>query len=287
MPVDVMIVGAAKCGTTSLLAYLGRHPGVQAPDHLEMTWFSDPALYAEPFPDDLYFPGGPPAGRLRLGKLAGLMYREGDVDRLHALNDRVHAVVILRDPVARAYSSYWFARRRGRETREDFLAVVRDAAGDGTAPRPDDHYLQGGLYAEPVERLQHRLGADRVHTVVFEEFVADPAAALGSVVERLGLDAGALPAEVPHENRAREARSPALARARRSRQVVAVARRALPPGARDMLRRHYRRVNENEVRVPPIDPVAERELRAFFAGPNRRLEAVLGRTIDAWPRSDG
>ncbi|MCA1703736.1 MAG: sulfotransferase, partial [Actinobacteria bacterium] len=74
MSVDLMIVGAAKCGTTSLLRYLGSHPAIDAQRPREMTWFVDPQLHARPFPSALYFGHARRDSGLRVGKLAGLMY---------------------------------------------------------------------------------------------------------------------------------------------------------------------------------------------------------------------
>ena len=42
------------------------------------------------------------------------MYDGGAVARLVEISPAVTVVAILREPVARAYASYWFARRRGR-----------------------------------------------------------------------------------------------------------------------------------------------------------------------------
>jgi hypothetical protein len=285
MALDLMIVGAAKAGTSSVLAFLAASPQVQAQQQPEMTWFGDPDLYSRPFPENFYFGREPQGDRRRVGKLAGLMYRDGDVARLRDVSPDVIALAVLRDPVARAYSDYWFVRRQGREPLEDFGAAL--AAGD----RGDDpegvrtHFREGGLYADHLERLHRVLGADSVEPVVFEEFIADPRTALAPTLDRLGLDASFLPDEAPRVNEARAARSDGVARLRRKKGVVHLARRVLPSGVRRGVRERYVAMNETAVDTPPIDPETEAELRAFFAEPNHRLEALLRRSIPAWPSS--
>ena len=65
-----------------------------------------------------------------------------------------------------------------------------------------------------------------------------------------------------------------------------MAKRLLTPETREALRRHYRRFNETEASLPPIDAVTESRLRAAFERPNRRLEEMLGGPLDVW-RSSG
>lgn len=276
MAVDLMIVGAPKSGTTALLAYLGQHPGIQPQLQPEMTWFADDRLHAAPFPDALYFGGDQRDGRLRLGKSAGLMYREKTVSRLRQLNPDVEAIVILREPVARMYSAFWFARQRGRETRDAFEHAL-DPAG-----QEEFRELEGSLYSTYVRLLFDHLGRDSVHVIVFEELVEDPRRALEPLLGRLQLDPAGLGAALPRENSGQAARSQRLAQVRRSDRMAQTARRVLPSSLRGRVRRVYRRVNESDARPPAIDPGLEADLRARLEGPNRELEELLGRRIEAW-----
>ncbi len=280
----MMIVGAPKCGTTSLLRYLGCHPGIEEARETELTWFSDPVLAAGPFPTTRYFGPGPARG-LRLGKLAGLMYRPVAVARLVALNPAVTALVVLRDPVARAYSDYWFDRRRGREPQGEFRAAL-EAAAPGPASRRS--LLEAGEYDRWVGALVAALGRERVAVFVLEELAADPAGVAGPVVARLGLDPALLGPALPRENPRRAARSVRLAQARRNGGAVGLARRMLPAGARRRLRAQYRRLNEVEDRFPDLDPALAAELAERYRPSVARLEALLGRgPIEAWHHGQG
>ncbi|CAN5264640.1 sulfotransferase [soil metagenome] len=283
MAVDLLIVGAAKCGTSSLLAYLGQHPGIQPQRQLEMTWFGDPDLNARPFPDELYFGDSPRDGALRLGKLAGLMYHPDAIARLHDLSPKVNAVAILCDPVSRAYSAFCFARRRGVEPLSRFEEAIA-ARGQGDWWSDRFRYLEGGTYSTYIQDLYDGLGRDSVHVVIFEEFLANPKAAVGPALASVGLAPEPLGDEVPRENAARSARSGHLARARRSGGAVAAARHLIPAPARDALRRQYRKLNESDSAPPPMDAGTERDLRAHFEEPNRELEQIIGRPIEAWRR---
>ncbi|HEX2699660.1 MAG TPA: sulfotransferase [Acidimicrobiales bacterium] len=284
MPVDLMIVGSQKSGTTSLLAYLARHPAITAQIRPEMTWFSDADLAGRPFPTDFYFGADVGDGRLRLGKLAGLMYHAEAVRRLREHNPTVRTIAILREPVGRAYSSYWHARRRGHEpieTFEDAIHASADRFGDARNVERWD-YLGWSSYAPYIERLQETFGADAVHVAIFEEFAADPATTVVPLLASCGLDGAGLGRDMPSENSGGRARSKVLSRLSTHPAVKDVTRRLLPMSIRAAFRRQYRRVNEVGFRPPPIGAGVERELRIYFEEPNARLEALIGRPIQAW-----
>lgn len=279
MPVDIMIVGAQKSGTTSLLAYLGDHPSIEPQPQREMTWFTEPEQ--QPFPEQFYFGSAAPGG-LRLGKLAGLMYQPDAVARLATHNANVAVLAILRNPVERAYSSFWHMRGRGHEqTFSHFEQAMREAierAANGVGSQTS--YLEWSSYEPPIRRLQSRFG-DALSVLIFEEFVADPVSVTLPLLERWGLDIGALSPDAPRENPSGGMRSHVAARLTRAR-ASRLAKRMIPPKARLALRRQYVSANLTASRPPPIDRATERALRDLFREPNRRLEDLLGRSIDVW-----
>ncbi len=283
---DLMIAGAQKSGTSSLLAWLGTHPRIVAQRRPEMTWFTDTDTSAGPFPDDFYFDRTTTGSRLRLGKLAGLMYSDAGVDRFVGHSPRAITIAVLRNPVERAYASYWFARRRGREPVGNFeqaidAGLARVAGNDGWTDT-GCRYLDWGCYAPHIERLYERQGQGAVHVVILEELIYAGHREIAPVFDRCGLDVDALRGGLPRENSAGAVRSEALTRARRSGSLAGTARRVLPRATRGVLIQGYRRVNERSGASPPMSPATREGLQAAFAGPNRRLEALLGRSLGVW-----
>lgn len=287
---DLMIAGAQKSGTSSLLAWLGTHPRILAQRRPEMTWFTDAGASVGPFPDEFYFDGAATGSQLRLGKLAGLMYSDEGLDRFAAHSPEATTIAVLRNPVERAYASFWFARRRGREPVADFEAAVEAGLarveGDDGWTDAGSRYLDWGCYAPHVERLYRRRGQGSVHVVILEELISDGRQAIAPVFDRCGLDVDALRGGLPRENSSGAVRSEALTRARRNGSLAGTARRLLPRATRGVLLSGYRRVNERSGMPPPMKPATRERLEAAFAGPNRRLEALLGRSVEVWaPRT--
>jgi hypothetical protein len=294
---DMMIVGAHKAGTSTLLRYLGAHPGIRAQIWHEMTYFVEPHLYRRDLAEyrDWYF-GRPdqPSDRnlIQIGKLAGLMYQPQGLDRLRQHNPNVQVAAILRDPVRRAYSAFWFARLEGREPLASFEEALRgDDARFGTdhRSRRTCAYLDRSLYAQHIRRLFEWFGHDRVHVLILEEFHQNSVMAVEPLLRSFDLDPSSLPALAERENTSRRPRSFRFARLLHSQSGATLAmKRMLPRGARDAIRHCQRRFNEVPWSPPPIDAALEHELRTYFAGPNRDLEQLLDRELSGlWPGPTG
>ena len=289
---DLVIAGAQKAGTSSLLAYLARHPGVTAQRQPELNYFVNPTTGASSFADVSSHYFGPAPGRdtVVVGKLAGLMYEPEGLARLHREQPGARAVVVLREPVARAYSAFQHARARGREPLESFeeaLDADPSRFGEDWNSRRICAYLDRSLYARHLRVVFEHLGRDAVDVVFFEDLTADPMTVAGQVLTRWGLDPSDLPARLPRENPARAARSGTLASIRRGRPARAL-RRVLPRAARDRLRRTYRNLNEMPTEGPGLPAAVERRLRLRLAPANAELAELLGVDLSrVWPGATG
>lgn len=288
---DVVIAGAQKAGTSALLAYLAQHPGVTAQRQPELGYLVGPPPEATfPAVSAHYFGPASAAGTVVVGKLAGLMYEPSGLARLRREQPAARAVVVLREPVARAYSAYLHARARGREPLDSFEeALDADPArfGEDANSRRICAYLDRSLYARHLRVAFEVLGRDAVDVVFFEDLVADPRAVADQVLSRWGLDAAALPECLPRANPARVARSDGLASIRRGRTGRLV-RRALPTAVRDRLRRAYRAVNERPAEDRGLEPEVARRLRMRLQAANAELEDLLGVDLSrVWPVANG
>jgi hypothetical protein len=112
----------------------------------------------------------------------------------------VKLLVLVRDPVERAYSAHAHELARGYETEPFERALeLEDQRLAGEAERivsepgylsfSHQHhaYLTRGLYADQLERLGQCFGRDRVHVVDSGRFFADPEPVYDGVLEFLGL----------------------------------------------------------------------------------------------------
>ncbi|HEX8675395.1 MAG TPA: sulfotransferase domain-containing protein [Longimicrobium sp.] len=178
---NALIIGAAKCGTTSLFEYLAQHPNACAARSKELRFLDqqwDPGRvrwYAAHFA----------ASRRHLVSFEAtpgyLLHPEAPA-RAHSLLPDVRLIVMLREPVARAYS-YWNHRRdEGTETLSFEEAIE---AEDGR--KRAFWYVQGGMYAEQISRWLRYYPPSSFLFIKSEDFYRSPAAELERVTEFLGL----------------------------------------------------------------------------------------------------
>jgi len=207
---DFVVLGAQRCGTTSLFDDLVRHPQVRAPLAKELHYFTlhhrrPLEWYRRCFPV------------LREGEQTFeatpyyLFHPSVPARVARALPD-ARFVVLLRDPVARAVSHYLHTRRTGDEPLDLERALdaepdrMRRAARLGV-DSPAAHeivrqhsYLSRSRYGEQVERWLEQVPRERLHVLRTEDLAADPARELSALTAFLGLEPW-LPQEFTHHTR--------------------------------------------------------------------------------------
>jgi hypothetical protein len=163
--------------------------------------------------------------------------------RAHALVPDARLIVLLRNPVRRAYSHYWHERDTQREnlTFEEAVAAEPQRLADaeeklarGEIERSTAHqhhsYLARGRYAEQLRRWLQCYPRERILVLRFEDLATHPMAVLGETLEYLGL----------------------------------------PPIGRVQLE------PRNTRKYPAMAPATAERLQAYFAPYNAELETLLG-----------
>src|SRR6185295_13613127 len=114
--IDLMIVGAQKSGTTSLKNYLGQHPAIITHLQTEFSFFVEEKEYINGMESafKIYFSDVVPYGSRRIvAKSASMYLNEKSLQRLRRSNPDCQVVILLRNPVERAYSSYLMEMNAG------------------------------------------------------------------------------------------------------------------------------------------------------------------------------
>ena len=268
---NLFVAGAQKAGTTSLWHYLGAHPDVYMSAVKEPHFFAPrgrPAIFVTVDEEEAYlrlFEGA--SGKRYLGEAStGYLVHRETAARIREASPEAKVVISLREPVLRAYSAYWWARRLGVE-RRSFLAAVRDELESPDALG----YVGRGLYAEQVERYLAEFG-DAVHVMFLEELAADVRGEVRRLFEFLDLDAEAAEAvdTVPHHSFVWP-RNPLAASLLRSPLAGRLGRASVPARLRPRIERVLTRPR------PEMEPEARALLHDVFAPVVAELERVLAR----------
>ena len=202
---DFVVIGAPKCGTTSVYSFLCSHPAVEPALTKEIHYFDE--SFKRNLGDLWYRHNFPTTALLRRhGSITGeatttyMLYPHAATMMKKAAPD-ARIIVMLRDPVDRAYSDYQMMMRYGMEymSFEDALAAeqarveservrIESDPGFRWFYVPNYSYVGKGQYAPQLERWLTCYGRDQILVETLEDLIRDPSAVGGRMLEFLGLD---------------------------------------------------------------------------------------------------
>lgn len=177
---DFFIVGAPKCGTTTLYRWLGEHPQIHAP-HKEPCFFSQDIYPTDHVPTHIpslsaycsIFKVCDPEKRVSGEATPKYLYSDLALDRISELRPDARLVVCLRDPVDLMISLHSQKLREGEEKELRFQAAwKRSFGGNGGTPvyseptvRGEINYLFWGGFGKRLARLQQIFAPENIHIV--------------------------------------------------------------------------------------------------------------------------
>ncbi len=283
-PVDAIIAGVNKAGTTSLYVSLAEHPDV-VPSAIKETCYFLPARYGEALRPvavwDEYFALHDRPVRLE----ATPSYFYGGAAVAHAMRSTLanpRVILVLREPVSRAISFFEYQKVRLRLPQDlgiDEYLRQADALTDRDFDDPHNERfmaVRGGRYADWLQDWFDVLGPEAVKVVYFEDLVADGAATLAEVVRWLGLD----PVPLEETGLRSENRTTSFKNARLQRVALAFndgAERVLRrlPAVKRAMRSAYFALNGRAVDASSVPEAVFADLQSRFVEPNERLGAML------------
>ena len=284
------VLGAAKAGTTSLYAYLSQHPDICLSNVKEPHFFDDEPAFAHGLDWYVrqYFPHcdnravrGEATPILHLPLIVGPRIREAYGNDAPSLR----FIVVLRDPVERAWSHYLDCYRLTTES-EGFEEALKLEAGR-LAKNPSQWYgyFRDGLYCQQLEAWFELFDQSQFFIILHEELRDSPGAISAMVARFLNVDDGV---QFTTDFRRNVAGQP---RSRRLMKIVsqppALVRhftsRILPQRTRKNIRAVLRRwLTSPYDRKPELDAQIAHELRARFQPDIQRLEKLIDRDLSAW-----
>ena len=311
---DFFIVGAPRCGTTSLYHYLGQHPQVQMSTRKEPGFFHFVDAATQPNFAELSRTLGQEhadeskknyqraramaiterKGYQLLWSPASSERRRGEATPTYLFDRRAlesirrelptaKALVILRNPVERAYSEYLQLLRKGVEPLDTFAnALDREPDAVDEFWWGARSYVRSGLYADRLEHCLTLFGQQGVRVILTEDLAARPVETLQEVAGFLAVDPSFdgfdtsmrhKPGFVPRPDLAvRVARSPGLLRA--------VARTVIPGSVRSWLWKQV--MGRHKISPPPLDEASRQRLADRFRASTQRLEELIDRDLSHW-----
>lgn len=209
-----IIIGAQRCGTTSLYDYLSNHPQIIPSPVKELFYFDD--YYTRPINwYKSFFPTEKQKEKLERDLVARVITGEASPSyffhpyaarRIKETLPQVKLILVLRDPIERAYSHYNHIRRLNREPLSFEEAIEKEQ--ERITPdieklnkdefykadhRRDYSYLTRGYYAKQLTEWYKYFPKEQLLVVQSEEFYKDTPRVYNEIVEYLGLNSYTLP----------------------------------------------------------------------------------------------
>jgi hypothetical protein len=283
---NFFLAGAPKAGTTSLYRDLRQHPAVCMSEPKETWYFFDHRKYERGL--DWYttqFFGQCGEHRAIGEATPGYMAHPESPRRIaESLEVEPQFLFLLRDPVERAFSHYHFDLQRGaRDPSRSFSEVIRDPDEQSADPSQNHVGLvELGCYLQHLKRYEQYFGRDRLHPILFADYVNRREETLNHIYKVLGLS----PAPIPDSENQNPTKYP-INRSLFSGLKRAWARveRMLGPTAemlnplRDAVRRNLLSASQDR---PSMNPADRAFLRDFYADTNASLTEYLGRDLSHW-----
>lgn len=276
---DVFLIGAQKAGTTSLAYLLAQHPGIcvsnpKEPHFFTRNWNKGLAWYQERFSNynaicidasvtstQALLSNNPNASH------AGKSF-QGVPKRVYAFNSNAKFIYLLREPVERTYSAYWWRVNLGFEFNRFAEAIQKDSVYLDTS----NYYGQLCLWLEyfPIESFLF---------VLFDDLKKTPEQVAKNCFQFLGVDSEncQIHPEIKNKTIRRNAFGRwvykfirKLNKAGKGYLIPAVVKDFLPL------------ITTNYKGIPPISEKDRVWLQEYFSEKNRNFEMLTGFSLDKW-----
>ena len=292
-----LILGAMKAGTTALYRLLGTHPDVfmspvkepnffafaerdlnfQAPldrraEGINHTSITDWVKYQRLFAD-----ADPAQARGEASHTS--LYWPDAAQNIHRYVPQARLIVILRNPVERAFSEYMHFRRDGEEPIECFEAALEAESDRIERNWAFGRYLDRGHYDEQLQRYFDRFPREQIRIVLHEDLCRQESHVLRDLWKHIGVDPDI---DVERGRRVNKSGVPKSRWVHQFLSGLQPVKETLAPIIPSMVVDWAVRLKNRNLEKPKMRPRVRRRLVSHFRPHVRRLEDMIGRDLSSW-----
>jgi hypothetical protein len=301
---NFLIIGSAKCGTTSLHAYLKQHPDVFMTIPKEPTFFGNEGtdgLFNGPHDEDRAYHSRVITNfadyqalfdRVTKEKALGeasiyYLYLPKAPEQIKKYVPNATMFAVLRNPADRAYSAYLHVVRQARERRSFADSLLEETKRIQQNWNPLWHFKAMGFYYEQVKRYFDTFGRDQVHIYLYEDLQREPLPLIRQVFEILGVDSSFLPDTSMRYKRSYVPKNPTMEMVfHKTKAKIEFSKRYWPKPlrwrAQDLKNAIDRVANSNRVSPSPMPEDVRASLLDEYRDDILRLSDLLRRDLSHW-----
>lgn len=196
---NVFVVGAPKCGTTSLYMFFKEHPDVFVPKQKELHFFSFPEVsdtyyevrFVKILEEYLSYFQGAERFKAAVDVSPSYMFNELAAKRIYNFNPDARIIVLLRNPIDRAISHYLMDRQIGYQ-----LSPLRDFLTKTDENRQYfKEYIEMGFYSNQLHRYIDVFSENQVFVILSDEMQNNENASVAKLCQFLDIREMNLPIE--------------------------------------------------------------------------------------------
>ena len=196
MRVDFFIVGAPKSGTTSLYHYLDEHPNVEMSSYKEPNFFSDQSLQSQ----KMYYIKNRVNTLVKYHSLfkrkdtairgeasVSYLFYDDVPSKIISYNPDAKIIIILRNPIDRAYSHYLMDYSLGLIS-ESFDNIVKKKSTHQKAHFFYQQYIEVSEYNNQLKRYLQVFDKENIYVIDYEDFKKNTSNVVSRIFSFLGLN---------------------------------------------------------------------------------------------------
>lgn len=213
---NFLIIGAQKAGTTALARHIGQHPQIFMSSIKEPGFFDfedEPPHFDGPRDQELYshvitdlksyqelFQDV--SDEIAIGEATTwYLYSTKAPERIQHYVPDVRIVVILRNPVDRAYSAFSHAVRDNREDSPNFeVALQKEETRIANNWEYLWRYTEMGFYSAQLKRYFGLFNSDQIRVYLYEDLESKPAELLSDLCQFLKVEASLISSSIGRRN---------------------------------------------------------------------------------------
>jgi hypothetical protein len=290
---NFLILGAAKAGTTSLCDILRQHPQVYFPLYKETTFFSNDSYFNLGMNWYLNTFFNKTDNYLACGEASPdyLYWAEKTAPRIHENlgSETVRFIIILREPVSRAYSWYWNMVKEGNED----LSFENAIEAEPTRLKKHHEflykngqmtygYLRGGRYAEQIGYFLSLFPRENFLFLLFDDLSNQFEVVSFQLKSFLKIESDFV-LEPAHSNPATRSLNHKLQKwIRKQSPIKDIFRKITTPKQRFQIKELALKLNNRPFSYPPLPRSTAIALKTQFRDDNIRLGKIIGRDLSFW-----
>ena len=282
--INVLIAGAQKAGSSSLKDCLAQHPEICVHKRLEFGYFMDELDYKEGLASTMqrYFSHYKQEDIL-MAKTVTALTSKKTVERICRHNKDMKIIFVLRNPIERAYSAFWYSKSQSWEEATSFKEALGNTQFKSQVHKNSTDYLYMSNYKEHLDNLFSYFNRDQVKLILFDDLKQDMHSVCEDIFSFLDIDQSFLP-EIIIKNKTKASRLHFIDKLLNSQLPFKrfLRKYVIGNSASIFIKEKAESLNRKSFVKPKIDLNTKDELQKYFLPMIEELESLYSLDLSSW-----